>query len=909
MSEDFPAQLAGFRAGSLVAWYRLEAQVGAGGMAVVFRARDERLGRLVALKILAPALAADREFRRRFIAESRAAATVDDPHIIPVYEADEAGGVLFIAMRFVRGGDLRLVLEREGALAPARAAAFISPVASALDAAHDVGLVHRDVKPANILVDARPGRPDHVYLSDFGVSKRATASVSLTGTGQFLGTPDYSAPEQIEGKVVDGRTDQYALACVAYELLTGTTPFERDQGMAVLLAHLSQSPPSLCSRRPDLPAAADQVLARALAKAPENRFGSCADFADALRVALGLAPYISRGSASAPDHPQPQITPRPELSEPTTAGRGREAVPADPTAAATMDSMPGGAPAGPADVPPAVVTGTEPARPGSKAEAGALPPTAMSVADEGIPAAAKAVSQPPGKPGTPAESARLPGEPDQPTADADKSASDTNVRTAGPGARSGPGSGSDGAQSARRRRRRLIAIALACAVLAVAGTVPFILASSSNTRSGSGTPRGSSSGSGSSSSSGAALTASAPGITPTTITIGSHQPLTGSAAPGYDEIAPASAAYFAYLNAHGGVYGRKIVYRYLNDAYDPTTTASVVRQLVLQDNVYAIFNGLGTPTHLAAVSFLNAEKVPDVFVASGCECWDQPTSYPETFGYQLDYVREGKILGQYVAQHFKGKKVGYFYEDDEFGMDGVKGLSYEIPASMVVSRQGYLPTNVNIAAQVAALRTSGAQVVVAFSIPAFTALLKLYSLKLGFSPTLVVSNVGSAPMTLAGLFEAFAKQGGATVNGSQLTSGIITDSYLPALSTSDSWYVLFKKIHDQYDAGEPLDGNFFYGMAVAYTFTQAMFKAGRNPTRADLVSAIEAGLPQGPVVAPFAYSSTDHSGVTGAYIGVIQNGVIVQEGPVLTTDTSATGPISTYTGTEQSPPASGIPSP
>jgi len=193
LSEDFPAQLAGFRPGLLLAGYRLEAQVGAGGMAVVFRARDERLGRLVALKILAPALAADSAFRRRFIAESRAAAAVDDPHIIPVYEAGEAGGVLFIAMRFV-GGDLRGVLEREGPLAPGRAAGFVSPVASALDAAHRAGLVHRDVKPANILVDAYQDRPDHVYLSDFGVSKGAASSVSLTGTGQFLGTPEYAAP-------------------------------------------------------------------------------------------------------------------------------------------------------------------------------------------------------------------------------------------------------------------------------------------------------------------------------------------------------------------------------------------------------------------------------------------------------------------------------------------------------------------------------------------------------------------------------------------------------------------------------------------------------------------------------------------------------------------------------------------
>jgi ABC-type branched-subunit amino acid transport system substrate-binding protein len=188
------------------------------------------------------------------------------------------------------------------------------------------------------------------------------------------------------------------------------------------------------------------------------------------------------------------------------------------------------------------------------------------------------------------------------------------------------------------------------------------------------------SGSGSGSTSGA-LTASAPGITATTITIGSHQPLTGVAAPGYDEIAPASNAYFQWVNAHGGVFGRKIVYKFLNDAYDPSQTVSVVHQLVLQDSVYSIFDGLGTPTHLAVVKFLNSEKVPDVFVASGCNCWNNPSVYPQTFGWQLDYVREGKILGQYVKQHFAGKKIGYFFQNDEFGMDGVKGLDMEIPKS------------------------------------------------------------------------------------------------------------------------------------------------------------------------------------------------------------------------------------
>jgi eukaryotic-like serine/threonine-protein kinase len=308
LSEAFPAHLAGFQAGSLLAGYRLEAQVGEGGMAVVFRARDEGLGRLVALKILAPALASDSAFRSRFIAESRAAAAVDDPYIIPVYEADEADGVLFIAMRFVQGGDLRQVLEREGALPPDRVVGFISPVASALDAAHRAGLVHRDVKPANILVDAREDRPDHVYLSDFGVSK-AMSSEGLTGTGMFVGSPDYSAPEQIQGRAVDGRTDQYALGCVTYQLLAGALPFQGDQDMSVLLAHLSAPPPSLVSRMPNLPGAVDQVLARAMAKAPEKRYASCLDFADALREALGLTPHDPQSSATAPAVPQPATSP------------------------------------------------------------------------------------------------------------------------------------------------------------------------------------------------------------------------------------------------------------------------------------------------------------------------------------------------------------------------------------------------------------------------------------------------------------------------------------------------------------------------------------------------------------------------------------------------------------------------
>jgi serine/threonine protein kinase len=280
----------GLPPGSRVAGYLIEELVGLGGMAAVFRARDVGLGRLVALKLLT----GDEVIRARFAGEALAAAAVDHPHIIPVYAAGEADGYQYIAMRFVAGEDLHALVRREGGLTAKRAVAFISPVASALDAAHEAGLVHRDVKPANILVDARPGRPEHVYLSDFGVARHLRSIGSVTMPGQFLGTPDYAAPEQASGQPVDGRADQYALACVAYELLSGSVPFKRDDPMLVLYAHVSAPPPALTAARADLSADADAVLARAMDKLPERRYDSCGDFADALREALGFEPYDPR---------------------------------------------------------------------------------------------------------------------------------------------------------------------------------------------------------------------------------------------------------------------------------------------------------------------------------------------------------------------------------------------------------------------------------------------------------------------------------------------------------------------------------------------------------------------------------------------------------------------------------------
>lgn len=283
--------ITGLAAGSRIAGFRLEERIGQGGMAVVFRARDEQLGRLVALKILAPALAGDAEFRRRFSSEWRAAAAIDDPNIVPVFAAGEADGMLFIAMRYVAGGDAQSLLNREGPLPPGRVVAIISPVASALDAAHRAGLVHRDVKPSNMLMDVVPGRPDHVYLSDFGLSKAVASTSGITRAGEVLGTLAYMSPEQIGGKRVDGQADQYALACSAFELLAGAPPFQRQEPTAVMYAHLSEPAPQLTSLRPDLAVAVDGVLARALAKTPGDRYASCGQFADALRDAFGFHRY------------------------------------------------------------------------------------------------------------------------------------------------------------------------------------------------------------------------------------------------------------------------------------------------------------------------------------------------------------------------------------------------------------------------------------------------------------------------------------------------------------------------------------------------------------------------------------------------------------------------------------------
>ncbi|WP_405532430.1 serine/threonine protein kinase [Streptomyces avidinii] len=275
--------------GKRIAGYRVERMIGRGGMAVVYCAKDLRLDRTVALKLIAPERARDETFRRRFTHESRVAASIDHPHIVPIFEAGETDGVLYIAMRYVSGLDLRALLDREGPLPVATALRIAAQVASALDAAHDHDLVHRDVKPGNILVAAGTDseHPEHIYLTDFGLTKKSLALTGFTTDGEFVGTLDYMAPEQISGRPVDGRCDLYSLACVVYETLAGGPPFQREEDAALLWAHQYDPPPPLTERRPGIAPAADDVLTKALSKIPEDRYGSCLEFVAALRVATG----------------------------------------------------------------------------------------------------------------------------------------------------------------------------------------------------------------------------------------------------------------------------------------------------------------------------------------------------------------------------------------------------------------------------------------------------------------------------------------------------------------------------------------------------------------------------------------------------------------------------------------------
>ena len=397
-----------------------------------------------------------------------------------------------------------------------------------------------------------------------------------------------------------------------------------------------------------------------------------------------------------------------------------------------------------------------------------------------------------------------------------------------------------------------------------------------------------------------------PGITADSVTVGATFPLTGVAAPGYSEIPSGAQAYFDYVNAQGGINGRKIKYIVKDDAYNPTQTSQVTNELVLQDKVFAMLGALGTPTHAAVVDFLNSQKVPDLFVSSGSIEWgNQPKDRPYTFGWQPDYEIEGKIIGQWVAKNMPDAKVGLFLQDDDLGRDSEKGVRQFID-KQIVSVQKYTPGNVDVAPQIAALAQSKADLVLGFNVPAYTALSQLVALKLNYKPTWFYSNIGSDPTLIGALLANFSK---GAVKESAPLDGVLTTQYISGLDKPDDpWVQLWQKVWKANGKGGDLTNYRIYGMAEAYAFVQALKAAGPNPTRQALVDAVQKiGSAPGPQLAPYRYSADSHLGISGMRVVKITGSTTQQLTPVQTTDLDA-APIKEDTSSaSDAPPSNGIP--
>jgi branched-chain amino acid transport system substrate-binding protein len=390
-----------------------------------------------------------------------------------------------------------------------------------------------------------------------------------------------------------------------------------------------------------------------------------------------------------------------------------------------------------------------------------------------------------------------------------------------------------------------------------------------------------------------------------TIVFGTHQPLTGPAAPGYSQISGASQAFFDYVNAHGGVWGRNVRLLTMNDAYNPTETAGDVEHMVLYNNVFGIFEGLGTPTHLQVKPFLNAYQVPDVFAASPCPCWDNGAVDPFTYGWQPSAVIEGKVLGWYIRRRFPGQRVGVLYQDDLSGKAGLAGVRDEVPD--VVAAQSYQLGATTLDTQIRAIARSGATVLVDFTLPAYTAIGVLSMLRMRYGPQLVVWSGGSDPITVARLLNIFSD---GAVHGYGLIDGAITDAFLPSpTDTTNPWVRLFREVDNQYDSGVPLTTNVEYGMASAYTLVQALRAAGPNLTRQALIDAINrhGASWRGPSLVPLHYSTANHAGMMGTQVGQITGGRLALLGSPMVTTPRAGSPITPYQGGQPAPPRNGFP--
>lgn len=400
------------------------------------------------------------------------------------------------------------------------------------------------------------------------------------------------------------------------------------------------------------------------------------------------------------------------------------------------------------------------------------------------------------------------------------------------------------------------------------------------------------------------------GVTDDSIKIGAHFPLTGVAAPGYSEIPLGHKAYYDFVNAQGGINGRKIEYVVKDDGYNPSNTSTVTNELVLQDQIFGMVAGLGTPTHSAVVDFLNDEEVPDLFVSSGSLMWgDDPQARPWSFGWQPDYEIEGKIIGQYIKENMPEAKVGLFLQDDDFGENGEAGVRRFIDDQIVASVR-YTPGNTDVGPQIAKLQAAGADVVLGFNVPSYTALSQLVALKLNYQPTWFYSNVGSDPALVGSLLARFSE--GQVKDDANLLDGVLTTEYIPGVDTpEDPWVQLWQRVWDEYGGEGELTNYKIYGMSQAYTFVQALQAAGDDVTRSGVVEALEqqGGSFEGPGKAPFRYSADSHLGISGMSVIELQGGKGEELAPVQVTDIGGAEITEDDAAAQDAPPESGIPEP
>ncbi|KUF08217.1 ABC transporter substrate-binding protein [Leucobacter sp. G161] len=351
-----------------------------------------------------------------------------------------------------------------------------------------------------------------------------------------------------------------------------------------------------------------------------------------------------------------------------------------------------------------------------------------------------------------------------------------------------------------------------------------------------------------------------PGVTDDSITIGTHTPLTGPAAPGYSSVSAAALAYFEYVNANGGIHGRTINYIIKDDAYNPANTQMVVRELVQDDNVFAVFNGIGTAAHTSVLEYLNENQVPDLFIATGSKNWNQPEKFPYTFPFNADYSVEGAALAQYAVDEYPGQKVCVLGQDDDLGGFILEGVEEALGADGITLAEEYSTSNPDITAQIGAMQAAGCEVNVLGSIPAFTALALSTSARIGWDTKWFATSVGLDHTTLMDILGEDA--------GPALIEGLVGVNYLPTAYGDSEWVELFREINDTYNSSAPFTENVVFGMSVAYLFTEALEKTGENPTREGILDVIRSGELKGNGIAPLAFGPKSH----GSYytVGILE---------------------------------------